>query len=369
MQSPRAEAAAVVDLGATAPGVLLSGELILRSTGSGPVVVESVEIDNEALGLSESFPIRIPAQESRSLTVDFVPTSPGPASATLTVRTNDPANPELTVRVDATVRDTSEPIVFLSTDPITISFDDVYLGEVSLAALPIVNLGEPDLEISVAIEGEGFGVVPDQAALIPARIEQNAISIPGFSQQDLQLSFNPSGLGDRTGTLTFTTNDPTQPRIEVPLSGRGIEAVDRPSIGAGGIVDAASFGSTVSQGGIASLFGVELADDIDVANDTPLPLNLRETRVFVDGWEAPLFFVSPTQINFQMPFEVRPNRPASVVVRRNGADSAVETVQVADYAPAVFANPATGEPIAIRPDGSLITTAKPARPGDVLILL
>ena len=182
------------------------------------------------------------------------------------------------------------------------------------------------------------------------------------------MAFSPPGAGDFAGTLTLTTNDPQRALVEIPLSGRGLEAATRPTIGAGGIVDAASFGPVVAPGGIASLFGVELAEDIGVAADTPLPLELQGTRVFVDGWGAPLFFVSANQINFQVPYEVRANGTAAVVVRRNGVDSVAETVAVADYAPALFANPATGEPIVIRSDGSLINAANPARPGDVLIL-
>ena len=105
------------------------------------------------------------------------------------------------------------------------------------------------------------------------------------------------------------------------------------------------------------------------ASDTPLPTELAAARVEVNGVLAPLFFVSPNQINLQIPYEAGGAASAGVVVRRNGVDSLSETVQIAPYAPGVFANSATGEPIVIRhPDGSLINAANPAQPGDVLII-
>ena len=135
------------------------------------------------------------------------------------------------------------------------------------------------------------------------------------------------------------------------------------------MVDAAQFSPTVAPGGIAALFGVELADGLEAAADTPLPLGLEGTRLFGDGWASPLFFVSEGQINFQVPYEVGAREAPSVVMRRDGVDSVAESVAVADYAPGLFSNAFTGEPIVVRfADATLITADNPARPGDVLIL-
>ena len=278
--------------------------------------------------------------------------------------------PALAVRVEAAARDLSEPILFLTPTREVLSFGDIFLGEQESASVTVLNQGEAELNVEAAVEGQGFRLVEEgQAAASAVRVEQAPATIPGGRRRDLVVAFFPPSVGDFAGTLTLTTNDPQRAQVEIPLSGRGLEAATRPAIGAGGIVDAASFAPTVSRGGIASLFGVELADDIGVAADTPLPLELQGTRVFVDGWAAPLFFVSASQLNFQVPYEAGGGASASVVVRREGVDSVAETVQVAGYAPGVFANLATGEPIVTRhPDNSLITAANPAQPGDVLII-
>ena len=142
-----------------------------------------------------------------------------------------------------------------------------------------------------------------------------------------------------------------------------------PQISAGGIVDAAQFQPVLSRGGIGSIFGSQLADAVAGATDVPLPTHLGGVQVEVNGVLAPLFFVSPGQINFQVPFEASSPGEAGVVVTRNGEESPPEPASMAEFAPAVFLNPATGEPIIQRhPDGALITAANPAKPGDVLII-
>src|SRR5262249_35564840 len=73
------------------------------------------------------------------------------------------------------------------------------------------------------------------------------------------------------------------------------------------VVSAASYsraGQAVES--IATAFGVDLAPTTQVAISTPLPLELAETMVKIRdsaGTEraAPLFFVSPQQLNYQVP--------------------------------------------------------------------
>ena len=142
-----------------------------------------------------------------------------------------------------------------------------------------------------------------------------------------------------------------------------------PMISAGGVVDAAQFRAVVAPGGIGSIYGAKLADDTATAENLPLPFELGGARVEVDGWEAPLFFVSPNQINFQVPFEAGSPGEVGVVVIRNGEESPPEPTTIAEFAPAVFINPNSGEPIIQRhPDEALISAANPAKPGDVLII-
>lgn len=83
----------------------------------------------------------------------------------------------------------------------------------------------------------------------------------------------------------------------------------KPVISPGGMVNAASYSTsytstgshTIGDGSIAIIFGTNLAASTLTANTVPLPISLGSTSVSVYGIAAPLFYVSPTQINFQMP--------------------------------------------------------------------
>jgi uncharacterized protein (TIGR03437 family) len=68
------------------------------------------------------------------------------------------------------------------------------------------------------------------------------------------------------------------------------------------IVDAASYETTVGEyGQITTIFGTNLAATTASAPSLPLPRQLGGTTVTWNGVAAPLFYVSPTQVNFQVP--------------------------------------------------------------------
>lgn len=121
------------------------------------------------------------------------------------------------------------------------------------------------------------------------------------------------------------------------------------------VVNAASFagaeqpGWAIAPGSLASVFGRNLASTTRGADSLPLPQVLEGTSVTVDGLQAPLFYVSPTQINFQVPSAVldlnqagRGFRQVPVVVATAGAVSEPVFVQVERYAPGVFTQGAQG---------------------------
>jgi len=90
------------------------------------------------------------------------------------------------------------------------------------------------------------------------------------------------------------------------LFGLAVQA-QRPVINPQGVVNGASFagadqpGWAVAPGSIASVFGRNLAPAPRQAEALPLPLSLEGTSVTLLGERAPLFYVSPSQINFQVP--------------------------------------------------------------------
>jgi len=89
--------------------------------------------------------------------------------------------------------------------------------------------------------------------------------------------------------------------------------------------------SHVAPGTLVSIFGQNLtANDTVSANSdgvNPLPVKLgtapKSVEAFADGIPMPLLYVSPTQINAQIPFEIAPETSISVFVRSTDATGAV----------------------------------------------
>src|SRR5262249_2150269 len=101
---------------------------------------------------------------------------------------------------------------------------------------------------------------------------------------------------------------------------------------------------------IASVFGLSMASITQAASSTPLPTEIASTHVTVkdsSGAErlAPLFFVSPTQINYQVPPGAQ-SGPALVTVFNGSGSSATEAIQIVDVAPGLFTANATGSGVA-----------------------
>jgi len=152
---------------------------------------------------------------------------------------------------------------------------------------------------------------------------------------------------------------------------RALAAAGPPQISAGGIVNAASYQPPLARCGLASLFGTNLADTPASATSLPLPTTLGGAQVLLNGVAAPLIYVSPGQINFQVPCEMPLNGAAGVYVTNGGGMSPALAVTIAPYALGVFtyARTATAvDPIIVHVDNSLVTPDKPANPGEVLIV-
>ena len=105
----------------------------------------------------------------------------------------------------------------------------------------------------------------------------------------------------------------------------------------GGTVNGASFGSqTLTAGSIASLFGTGLASMQAVAESLPVSTTLGGVTVRLNGIPAPVFFISPLQINFQIPWELEGQPQATVTVTADGFTGAA-TVNLAGTSPRIFA--------------------------------
>jgi uncharacterized protein (TIGR03437 family) len=142
----------------------------------------------------------------------------------------------------------------------------------------------------------------------------------------------------------------------------------RPSCGGGcAVTSAASYSANaVAPGGIVALWGNNLASGtVTAPNSFPLPMSLGGTSVTFNGILAPLFFVSPGQVNAQVPFELAPGAAVAEVASATGITTIPVTIQA--LGPGIFTMNRQGTG-----DGAIldaqtfrqITPASPALPGE-----
>jgi len=143
-----------------------------------------------------------------------------------------------------------------------------------------------------------------------------------------------------------------------------------PAINAGGIISAVQDAqiAAASPGAIISIYGTNLAGATSDAGgvDIPaLPTGLNGTDVRIGGRLAALFFVSPNQINAQVPYET-PVGDAQVFVVRGGDNfSAPATLRVGAVSPGIFVT-SLGAAVLKNADFSLVSATNPAAADEVL---
>jgi uncharacterized protein (TIGR03437 family) len=133
-----------------------------------------------------------------------------------------------------------------------------------------------------------------------------------------------------------------------------------------GVVNAASFvaGAPIASGSIAAAFGVNMA---------LAPTD--EISVRLNGFTAPIYASTPTQINFQVPWELAGQSQASLVVTARGISGNAFTVALAPLAPGIFTTTSSGSgqgAILVAGTGSfagsrtMFSEATPVQPGSFI---
>jgi uncharacterized protein (TIGR03437 family) len=137
-----------------------------------------------------------------------------------------------------------------------------------------------------------------------------------------------------------------------------------PVVSANGVVNAASFAPRISPGALATVFGSNFAL-VNAGAQTPLPTSVESVSVSVNGQLAPVLYVTPTQVNFQVPWETALGS-ATVTVAVNGGASNAVAVNVFGAAPGLFSS-SNGQAIVQNSDYTLNGPSNPAKVGSTII--
>jgi uncharacterized protein (TIGR03437 family) len=169
--------------------------------------------------------------------------------------------------------------------------------------------------------------------------------------------------GDLSGTIPSGVVTMSAPRVVKAL----FDTI--PYIAPAGVANAAGTTpqSGVAPGGIVSVFGVNLSSETLVAPDGNLPQTLGGLTVRVGDRILPLFFVSPQQINAQVPDDLATGTQV-LTISPAGAPDVRAIFTVVRNAPGLFPVAVDGQAMAmaVHEDGSPVTADAPARPGELL---
>jgi len=165
------------------------------------------------------------------------------------------------------------------------------------------------------------------------------------------LAVNGSQLPLGTGTVTAAYNGTSSASVTISVTASGSGASGVPSIG--GVVNGASFKPAIAPGSEVSVFGSQLSPATQGASGVPLPISASGVAVLVNGVVAPLYYISPSQLNVQIPYETTVNSTAVLSVNNNGQVT-TQAFQVAAAAPGIFTDP-TGVlvPVSIAVSGQI----------------
>jgi uncharacterized protein (TIGR03437 family) len=211
------------------------------------------------------------------------------------------------------------------------------------AFLVVQVLGQQSGELTLEITGGDYqNAAPGTALPQPLSVtvfDSNRIPYAGahvtFTVVSGDASVSPTAAdtgpqGPASTQVQFgSTPGPVTVRASVPGTSLSVDftlgAFRLPSVPSNGIVNGASFAPSATQvaafapGSIISIFGTDLADTPLSAGTLPLPTTLAGITMWIEflpeqpnngrgqgsvAYEVPLFFVSPTQINAQIPSEL-----------------------------------------------------------------
>ncbi|HTQ52909.1 MAG TPA: glycoside hydrolase family 30 beta sandwich domain-containing protein [Bryobacteraceae bacterium] len=142
-------------------------------------------------------------------------------------------------------------------------------------------------------------------------------------------------------------------------------AVPAPAFPANGAINAATPAGGLSPGELFSIYGTNLAPGMEQPSLLPLPDTMAATTVQINGIAAPLLYVSPLQINAQVPWETAPGS-ATLTVTHAGI-SASQTVTIAATGPGIFTIDGTYA-AARNQDYSVNSAANPIPAGQAILL-
>ena len=169
----------------------------------------------------------------------------------------------------------------------------------------------------------------------------------GSATATLVVEGNQLPADSTTVTATYDGSSSSTPVTSSVLLSRAVSSNPNGNPLIQGLTDGASFQQRYSPGMIMSVFGASLSAYTESAGSVPLPVTMAGVAATVNGVEAPLYYVSSTQLNIQVPWQTTVNSPATLTIDNNGEVTS-QSFYVAAASPGIF----TDQTHTIVPNGS-----------------
>lgn len=247
--------------------------------------------------------------------------------------------------------------------------------------ITITNGGVGPLRIgSIAVVGANSGDFGISGSCSNASLAPSATCT-------LTVAFGATAQGTRTAALLLVANAPGSP-ILIPLSGTGAVQASSVAPSINTVMSASAFGGfpAVAPGSWVEIYGSNLAattrgwTGADF-NGNSAPTSIDGVQVSIGGENAFVAYVSPGQVNAQLPSDIAIGGPLQILVTYGGVSSApvnvtVNATEPGPLAPTAFQVEGNQYVAALLPDGTYAmptgavagVNSRPAVPGETITM-
>lgn len=181
--------------------------LTISNQGEKPLLIQEITSDNFQFQVdTTNFPVNPLSQQA--VKISYSPVVVGEDSAEITILSDDPTEPVKTMKAYGSSR--SQIPQEISVSATSLEFEETGITQTRSRILIISNVGDYDLEINrIATNDEQFTV------------SDTIMTIASLQSDSLEVTFMPTEAGETEADLTIYSNDPSNPAVQVSLSGTG----------------------------------------------------------------------------------------------------------------------------------------------------
>ena len=205
------------DYGSFLVGESLAWQFNISNTGQATLTVNSVLSDHGDFSVDfPAFPVSVLPGGDIDVGVSFTPSTAGAIEGSLAVRSNDPDEGLIKIRVRG--NGIAGPSPDIDVPLVTYNFGSVVVGSTNVAEVCISNLGTAFLVVD--------SIVSDNAAFAA---DPTLFTVGPGGSQCFSLGFTPDALGAVSGIITVYSNDPDESQVNIFVNGTGVP-VSEPDI-------------------------------------------------------------------------------------------------------------------------------------------